>query len=251
MRAVTVLGSGNAYHEDGRGHASFAIERDDGRIALVDAGATTLLRLREHRFTPADLDLVLLTHFHGDHTLGLPALLLELRTFGARTRPLTVAGPPGTAGVVRTLLEAAFPGLDPGFELRFVTLEHRRGADLGGVQVDPVAVTHRPESLGYRVRDPRGVAIAFSGDCRFDDRLVRLVDGVDVAFVEVGLPGPPDPEVHHVSVDEMLERAPELRAGRLVFTHLNDRIAARLAGTGIGTPAFDGMRLDLPANSAG
>ena len=62
MRAVTVLGSGNTYHEDGRGHAAFAIERDDGRLALVDAGATTLLRLREHGFAPADLDIVLLVN---------------------------------------------------------------------------------------------------------------------------------------------------------------------------------------------
>ena len=79
------------------------------------------------------------------------------------------------------------------------------------IQVEPFEVTHRPESLGYRVRGLRGPVVAFSGDCRFDDRLVRLVDGVDVAFVEVGLPGPPVPEVDHVSVDEMLARAGELR----------------------------------------
>ena len=218
MRAVTVLGSGNTYHEDGRGHAAFAIERDDGRLALVDAGATTLLRLREHGFAPADLDIVLLTHFHGDHTLGVPALLIELRTFGARARPLTFAGPAGTAGVVRALVDAAFPGFDPGFELRFVTLREGGEIDLDGLRLEPVAVTHRPESLGYRVRDGRGNSIAFSGDCRFDDRLIRLVDGADVAFVEVGLPGPPVPDVDHVSVDEMLARAGELRAGRLVFT---------------------------------
>jgi ribonuclease BN (tRNA processing enzyme) len=249
MRAVTVLGSGNTYHEDGRGHAAFVVENADGGLVLVDAGATTLLRLREYRFARADLEVVLLTHFHGDHTLGLPPLLVELRTFAARDRPLTIAGPSGVEDVVHALVEAAFPGFEPGFELRFVTLRDGGGTDLGAIHVDPIAVTHRPESLGYRLRGPRDAVVAFSGDCRFDDRLVRLVEGVDVAFVEVGLPGRSDPAIAHIAVEEMLARSHELHAGRLVFTHLNDRIAADLERAGIGTPAFDGMRLEIPAGS--
>ena len=243
MRAVTVLGSGNTYHEDGRGHAAFLIEDDDDRLALVDAGATTLLRLRENGFKPANLDLVLVTHFHGDHTLGLPPLLIERRTFGSRDRPLTIAGPRGIGDVVNALVEASFPGFDPGYELRFVTLSDGARTTLGAFRVDPVAVTHRPESLGYRIRDARGATVAFSGDCCFDDRLVRLVDAVDVAFVEVGLPGAADPAIHHIAIQEMRARSHELRARHLVFTHLNDRIAADLERAGIGSPAHDGMRI--------
>lgn len=241
METVTVLGSGNAYFEDGRGHASFLVEDSPAGNLLVDAGATALLRMRESGIDRDRIDAVLITHFHGDHVLGLPPLLLDLRTFARRTRPLVVAGPAGTADVVERLLGAAFPGFDPGFELRFVVLADGRSEDLAGRTVVAHAQTHRPESLGYRVVVGSGRTVAFSGDCRFDDRLVDLVRGVDVAFVEVGLPGDPDPEVAHVALHEMLARHGELDVRRLVLTHVNDRIAMALARAGIGTVARDGL----------
>jgi ribonuclease BN (tRNA processing enzyme) len=247
MQTITVLGSGNAYFEDGRGHAAFLATSGPGRTVLVDAGATALLRMREAGIDRDVLDAVLITHFHGDHVLGLPPILLDLRTFARRVRPLTVAGPEGTASTVERLLATAFPGFDPGFPLDFVTLGPGRAATVAGIEVEARAQTHRPESLGYRLTGAHGRIAAFSGDCRFDDRLVDLVDGADVAFVEVGLPGNVDPDIAHVALHEMLTRHGELGARRLVFTHVNDGIASALEDAGIGTVARDGLVVDLAA----
>jgi len=245
MRAITVLGSGNAYFEDGRGHASFLAEGSRGRKLLVDAGATTLLRLRTLELAFDDLDHVLITHFHGDHTLGIPPLLLHMNTFHRRERPLVLAGPSGLERAVGDLVAAAFPGFSPTFAVEFVEIEDGGGVVLGGFRVQAVAQTHRPESLGYRVTGPAGRTVAFSGDCRFDDRLRALVDGTDLALVEVALPGGPSPDVNHISLAEMLAGRPSLAVPRLVFTHLNDRIAVALESAGIGVAARDGLRVEV------
>ena len=42
-----------------------------------------------------EIDLILITHFHGDHFAGLPFLLLDAQ-FNRRTRPLVIAGRKGS-----------------------------------------------------------------------------------------------------------------------------------------------------------
>ena len=69
-----VLGSGSS--------GNCAVVRGGGSTILVDAGLsarTTLARLARAGFAPSDIDGILLTHEHGDHTRGLPVLLRTLR----------------------------------------------------------------------------------------------------------------------------------------------------------------------------
>jgi ribonuclease BN (tRNA processing enzyme) len=55
------------------------------------------------------LDIILLSHLHGDHFGGLPFLILDAQ-FSRRTRPLVIAGPPGVEARVRDAMEVLFPG---------------------------------------------------------------------------------------------------------------------------------------------
>lgn len=59
-----------------------AVVRTDGATVLLDAGLSarkTVQRLAAAGIDPAEIDAVLLTHEHGDHTAGLPVLLKSLR----------------------------------------------------------------------------------------------------------------------------------------------------------------------------
>src|SRR2546421_12008912 len=71
------------------------------RSLLLDAGAPLLPHMHRLGIDPGAIEAVFLTHFHGDHVLGLPPFLLHRAFFP--TRPPVVVGPPGVEERVETL----------------------------------------------------------------------------------------------------------------------------------------------------
>src|SRR5579862_8616663 len=92
--AVQVLGSGGPELQDKRASSSYLVW-DDGRArVLVDAGGGSALRFGESGAQMTQLDVVLFSHFHIDHSGDFPALVFS-SWFEDRTRALPVFGPPG------------------------------------------------------------------------------------------------------------------------------------------------------------
>ncbi|HVM96938.1 MAG TPA: MBL fold metallo-hydrolase, partial [Candidatus Acidoferrales bacterium] len=121
---ITFLGSADAFCAGGNHQAAYLVEAG-GSACLLDCGATTLGGLKRHGIDASRIDAVALSHLHGDHFAGLPFLFLEYIYETPRTRPLDVAGPPGTAERVSTLFQTMYrrTGMKPlPFELRFAEL---------------------------------------------------------------------------------------------------------------------------------
>ena len=70
---IDFLGTGNAFSPPGRMHALALL---DGSV-MVDAPPTALAQLRRAGVSPAELNHLLITHWHADHTFGFPFILLE------------------------------------------------------------------------------------------------------------------------------------------------------------------------------
>jgi ribonuclease BN (tRNA processing enzyme) len=108
---VQVLGSGGPELADKRASSSYLVWIDGKPRVLVDIGGGAALRFGESGATVADLDVILLTHLHADHTSDLPALV-KASFFEERSRPLPIYGPPGnklmpsTVTFVRTLFDS-------------------------------------------------------------------------------------------------------------------------------------------------
>lgn len=91
MLTVTLLGTAATRPQPDRALSS-AVFSASGRHILLDCGEGTQLALHRHRISPMKITLIALTHYHGDHILGLPGLLQTLDTM-SRTEPLYITGP--------------------------------------------------------------------------------------------------------------------------------------------------------------
>ena len=100
------VGCGDALGSGGRFNTCFHVTGENVNF-LIDCGASSLAALKRLDIARADIDLILITHFHGDHFAGLPFLLLDAQ-FTRRTRPLVIAGPQGIETRLTQVMEALF-----------------------------------------------------------------------------------------------------------------------------------------------
>ena len=105
MIDVTLLGSGGTMPLPNRWLTSLYV-RYNGHGILIDCGEGTQIAMKQAGVSAYDIDLILLTHFHGDHVMGLPGILMSMGMSG-RTEPVVIAGPKHLNTVVSGLCIAA------------------------------------------------------------------------------------------------------------------------------------------------
>lgn len=194
---ITILGTGNPRPSASRGGPAILVEAGPTTI-LVDAGRGAAERLYGigGRDLLSGLDLILLTHLHSDHVVGLPDLWLTGWIFG-RKAPLHLDGPAGTAALAANLEKAyAFdvetrrdrderiPGAGALIDAKDITPE--AVVELGGVKITAFVVDHGPvkPAYGYRI-DYAGKSVVLSGDTRYSENLIAHAKECDVLIHEV------------------------------------------------------------------
>lgn len=144
MIRLTFLGTGAAVPSVERNVSALMLERE-GEAFLFDCGEGTQRQMMRYAvgFTLAD---VFITHFHADHTLGIPGLL---RTMGlqGRTAPLTLHGPPGAR---RALGELVALGMErPKFPVEIVELTPGDVVTRDEFDIVAAPADHKGKCLGY------------------------------------------------------------------------------------------------------
>ncbi len=91
---ITFLGTGNAIPTKQRNHTAILIGIRNEQI-LVDCGEGTQRQFKIAEISPTKITKLLITHWHGDHILGIPGLLQTLAMAEYRKR-LEIYGPIGT-----------------------------------------------------------------------------------------------------------------------------------------------------------
>lgn len=98
MIDLTLLGCGGNLPMPNRNLSSLFVNYK-GKSILFDCGEGTQIAMRKYGTGFKDLDLILISHLHGDHVFGLPGLLSSMGNCG-KTDALTIVGPEGIRNFV-------------------------------------------------------------------------------------------------------------------------------------------------------
>ncbi|WP_363798337.1 MBL fold metallo-hydrolase [Lysobacter firmicutimachus] len=206
--AIQVLGSGGPELQDKRASSSYLVWQDGRARVLIDAGGGSALRLGQSTAQLSQLDAVLFTHLHADHSSDFPALIKSL-WFEGRERPLPVFGPAGNElmpstsefvsalfgkrGAYRYLNDALVPPRQRDYRLQV----HDVAADAavttvlrsGDLAVSAARVVHGPiPALAWRI-EIDGATVAFSGDTSGEGKhLPELLADVDLFVAHNAIP---------------------------------------------------------------
>jgi ribonuclease BN (tRNA processing enzyme) len=222
MTTATFLGTGN-FLAPGRYWNSFVL----GGNVLVETSPTVLPHLRRCGIPAANLDVVVLSHFHPDHTFGWPFLLLEVVRARSGDRPFSVVGPPGVQafladmmalGSVTDIAAAAHQR----FDLRYVEVDGS-WQEAGPLRFRAIEVEHVPQlrCFGY-VMEMEGRRIGYSGDVHPCGGLEELAGACDVLVLECN--GPHPPPVSHMDLESVEALRRKFPAVPFVLTHLGEGI---------------------------
>jgi ribonuclease BN (tRNA processing enzyme) len=239
------IGCGDAFGSGGRTNTCFHVTGNNINF-LIDCGASSLPALKRLNIARNDIDLILITHFHGDHFAGLPFLLLDAQ-FGRRSRPLVIAGPEGIETRLPQAMEVMFEHSSrtkQKFDLSIVTLRPEQPHRFGAVNVTPYSVVHGESGgpfLGYRI-EAEGRVIAYSADTEWTETLIPLARNADLFIAEAYTY---DKIVkNHLSLSTLEAHLPEIAPKRLILTHMSDDMLDRLDSLH-HTAANDGIIVEL------
>ncbi len=197
---VTLLGTGTPVPRPDRFGSATLIEAGDQKL-LIDAGRGAAIRLFQLKIPIGRLDALLLTHYHSDHTSGIPDVWLTgwLESFfGTRKTPMRVIGPTGAKVLMAKLAEAyaddirirlADEKLPPEGVATSVAEFDRDGVvfEKNGVKVIAFEVDHgdmiKP-CYGYRI-EYGGRSAVVSSDTRYNDNVIKYGRGCDLLVHEV------------------------------------------------------------------
>ena len=155
-RELVVLGSASQTPTRRRNHNGYLLRWDD-RSVLFDPGEGTQRQLLLAGASPTGIHHICVTHFHGDHCLGLPGILQRL-SLDRVTHPVEVLFPASGAEYFGRLRHAS--AYQDHLDVRPVPVTTDGPVTTGGpFTLEAVRLDHDPETFGWRVVEPDGTRL--------------------------------------------------------------------------------------------
>ena len=226
---VRFLGSGDAFGSGGRFQTCILIKAT-GSTFLVDCGASSLIAMRCFGVAPNEVDMILLTHLHGDHFGGIPFVVLDAQLISKRTHPLVIVGPPGTKKRLMEAMEVFFPGSSHAprtFSLDVQEFEFEQPHALGEATVTPYRVQHASGDPALALRIAcAGKIITYTGETAWTEALVPASKGADLLIAEAYFF---EKRIKfHLDFRTLMAHLGELEPQRVMVTHMSEDMLARL-----------------------
>lgn len=221
---INILGNGGCLN-NGLPYNSFII---DDKI-LVEAPPDIMLSLKTVGFDVEAVEAVFISHLHGDHTFGLPFLIINkwVKSLeGGTGAPLAVLGPKGIEPYVKTLTECAFTKAHPCYEwleknVEFDTIRTDAANPLNALSLTCFRLKHIVETYGFSIENHHETIFSYIADtswCNQVERILARTPRVIIMDMNGG-----EPHVH-ISLDQVIEKGLPLTKDKSIYygMHLSD-----------------------------
>ena len=143
---ITFLGTSGAIPTKKRNHTAI-LARFASENILIDCGEGTQRQFKMQGISPTKLTRILITHWHGDHILGLPGLFQTLALSGYQ-KTLEIYGPRGTKNLIQLVEELQFA-----FRIKLKVHEIYQGTiiDKEDFKVEAAEMSHGVPAIAYSI----------------------------------------------------------------------------------------------------
>jgi len=142
---IIFLGTGGSWPTVKRNVASVAVKRGS-EILLFDCGEGTQRQFQQSNLSYMQISKIFISHFHGDHFLGLPGLIQTMQ-LNDRDRPLHIYGPKGMKELTDQLLTLGY--FRPSYRIIAHDLSDGQEVAFEGYSVSTVKVNHNVPTFSY------------------------------------------------------------------------------------------------------
>ncbi|MCK4824307.1 MBL fold metallo-hydrolase, partial [bacterium] len=143
------LGTGGSWPSKERNVPAIVL-KIDGEVVLFECAEGTQRQFMYSTTSFMQVDKILISHFHGDHFLGLPGMIQSMY-LNDRSRPLDIYGPKGTCEIINKLLKLGY--FTPTFDIRLHDLDDKDIIECNKFDIKCRAVEHSVPTLGYCVEE--------------------------------------------------------------------------------------------------
>ncbi|MEZ4908880.1 MAG: ribonuclease Z [Saprospiraceae bacterium] len=149
---VLILGSTSAIPSNGKFLTSQVVNVHD-HLILVDCGEGTQFRLFNYKISIHKIEVILISHLHGDHIFGLPGLLNSMNLSG-RSKQLKIFGPEGIRNFIECNLSSS--GYDLMFDLEineYSDEKYEKVLEEHDYEIYNFPLKHRILTYGYKINE--------------------------------------------------------------------------------------------------
>lgn len=142
---IIFLGTGGSWPTVKRNVTSIAIKRGS-EILLFDCGEGTQRQLQKSSLSYMQISKIFISHFHGDHFLGVPGLIQTMQ-LNDREKPLEIYGPKGVKKLVDQLLSLGY--FRPKYKINTFEVQDGDSLQFEGYNINVLSVKHGIPALGF------------------------------------------------------------------------------------------------------
>ena len=146
---ITFLGTSSAVHSFERNHPSIVLKAF-GEVMMFDCGEGTQRQLIYAKISPMKISKIFITHFHGDHILGLPGLIQSMN-FRGRDKKLTIYGPKGLNVLKESIFSLGYCKIE--FPIEFIEIGSEIVEKTEDYIIKSQEVNHLVPSLAYSIEE--------------------------------------------------------------------------------------------------